>query len=165
MPPILLKTSSLSRLYPSRAFYDSGGDSMSVGVKQKGKFGACLEGDEFSFDLTKDGKLLNIDVWKPRKDWTVEKAIQPPENFDRENVTFVGTRLQAEPISYNTDAKKSLLYMRFAAERIARFVSPANSLIFELNAKHQLVGLWILQIEDDINFTKEAEWRRSVQAV
>jgi hypothetical protein len=80
-------------------------------------------------------------------------------------VTFVGTRLQAEPISYNTDAKRSLLYIRFASERIARFVSPANSLIFELNAKHQLVGLWILQIEDDINFTKEAEWRRSVKVV
>ena len=165
MPPILLKTSKLARSYPCRAFYDSGGDSLSVGVKQKGKFGACLEGDEFSFDLTKDGKLLNIDVWKPRQDWKIEKAIHPPEHFDKDDVAFVGARLTAEPISYNTDAKKTLLYIRFAAERIARFVSPANSLIFELNAKHELVGLWILQIEDDVNFIKEGEWRRSVKAV
>ena len=93
MPPILLKTSKLARSYPCRAFYDSGGDSISVGVKQKGKFGACLEGDEFSFDLTKDGKLLNIDVWKPRQDWKVEKAIHPPEHFDKEDVAFVGARL------------------------------------------------------------------------
>ncbi len=138
---------------------------MSVGVKQKGKFGACLEGDAFSFDLTKDGKLLNIDVWKPRKEWAVEKAIHPPENIDREDVAFVGSRLKAEPISYNTDVRRSLLYIRFAAERVARFVSPASPLIFELNAKHQLVGLWILQIEEDINFRKESEWRRSVKAV
>lgn len=165
MPPIVLKTSNLSRSYPCRAFYDAGSDSLSVGIKQKGKFGGCLEADGFSFDLTKDGKLLNIDVWKPRKEWAVEKAIHPPENFEKEDVAFVGTRLKAEPVAYNTDPKKALLYIRFAVERVARFVSPANSLVFELNAKNQLIGLWILQIEDDINFTKESEWRRSVKAV
>jgi hypothetical protein len=165
MPPIVLKTSELPKSYPCRAFYDSGSDSMSVGVKQKGKFGACLEGDSFSFDLTKDGKLLNIDVWKPRKEWVIEKAIHPPESFDKQDVTFVGTKLTAEPASYNTNPAKSLLYIRFATERISRFVSPASSLVFELNAKNQLVGLWILHIEDDVNFTKEAEWRRSVKAV
>jgi hypothetical protein len=165
MPPIVLKTKDLTRSYPCRAFYDAGGDSMSVGIKQKGKFGACLEGDGFSFDLTKDGKLLNIDVWKPRKEWSIEKAIHPPEDVAREDVTFVGMRLKAEPIAYSTDDKRNLLYIRFASERVARFVSPANSLIFELNAKHQLIGLWILHIEDDVNFVKESEWRRSVKAV
>ncbi len=94
-----------------------------------------------------------------------EKAIHPPDDFDKEDVTFVGARLKAEPASFSTNDQKTLLYIRFATERVARFVSPANALIFELNAKRQLIGLWILQIEDDNNFVKEAEWRRSVKAV
>lgn len=165
MTLIRLATADLTRSYPCRAFYDEIGDTMSVGIKQKGKFSSYVEGENFSFDLTKDGKLLNIDVWLPRGKWTVEKTIHPPEHFDKENVKILDSRLKTEPIAYITDAKKTLLYIRFAAERIARFVSPVNSLIFELNAKSQLVGLWITQIEEDINFQKESEWRRSIKAV
>ena len=162
---IQLKTSELARPYPCRAFYDSTGDTLSVGVKQKGKFSISIEADDISFDLTKDGKLLNIDLWKSRKEWTIEKMLHPPESFDKENVVFVSKKVQTEPIDYLTDPKKTMLCIRFAAERVSRFVSPASSLIFELNAKDQLIGLWIIQIEDDINFQKEAEWRRSIKAV
>lgn len=165
MTLIRLKTSELSRSFPCRAFYDSIGDTLSVGVKQKGKFGTSVEGDDVSFDLTKDGKLLNIDVWKPKREWKVEKKIHPPEEFSKENIKFLDLRTATEPIAYITDAKKTLLCIRFAAERVARFVSPANSLIFELNADDRLIGLWITQIEEDINFDKESEWRRTVKAV
>lgn len=162
---IQLKTSDLSRSYPCRAFYDSIGDTMSVGIKQKGKFGSSVEGEDFSFDLTKDGKLLNIDVWKPKREWSVEKKIHSPEEFSKENIKFLDARIKTEPIAYITNPDKTLLYIRFAAERVARFVSPANSLIFELNADDRLVGLWITQIEEDVNFRKESEWRRTVKAV
>ena len=162
---IQLKTSEIARPFPFRAFYDSTGDTLSVGIKQKGKFGISIEADDISFDLTKDGKLLNIDVWIPRKNWTVDKAIHPPEEIEKASVVFVSKKVQTEPIAYVTDPKKTLLCIRFASERVSRFITPATSLIFELNAKDQLIGLWITQIEEDINFQKESEWRRSIKAV
>jgi hypothetical protein len=165
MPLIKVTTAAAARSFACRAFYDRIGDTMSVGIKQKGKFHSSIEGEDFSLDLTKDGKLLNIDIWIPRNDWTIDKNIHPPEEFSKESIIFPESKVRAEAIGYMTNAARNLLYVRFSSERIARFVSPGSSLIFELNAKNQLVGFWITQIEEDINFQKESEWRRSIKAV
>lgn len=163
----LLKVLSapLSRPLPCKAFYDLVGDTLSVGIKQRGKFKRSIDGEEFSFDLTRDGKLLNIDVWLPRNVWETEKAIHPPEDTDLEMVRFASTDAEVDAPHFLTNEARSLLYLQFSRQRVARFLAPAKPLIFELNSQNDLVGLWILEIEDDINFQKEGLWRQSVRAV
>ncbi len=166
MSLIMVKTVALARLFPCRAFYDTIGDTLSVGIKQKGKFKNSIDGEVCSFDLTRDGKLLNVDIWKARKAWKVERAIHPPEEFITANVLFdsaAGTELEAIDLLTNTERK--ILNVKFSRERVARFVSLATSLIFELNDKDELIGLWLTEIVDDLNFQKEGDWRRSIKAV
>jgi len=167
MSAIAVVTKPLSRPYPCRAFYDTIGDTLSAGIKQRGSFKHSLEGDDCSFDLTRDGRLLNIDIWKPRREWRIETAIHPPEEMARLNIALLtnGNGRGLIEIDYLTDAKRSLVNIKFSRERVAQFVSPATSLIIELNEASQLAGIWLLGIIDDINFQKEGEWRRSIKAL
>ncbi len=165
MSLITVKTAPLARLYPCRAFYDTIGDTLSVGIKQKGKFKNSIDGEECSFDLTRDGKLLNIDVWKARKEWRIEKAIHPPEDFSVRNVNFNGDSSELVVLDLLTNAQRTLLNVKFSRERVAHFVSPATTLIFEVNDSDELVGFWLTEIVEDLNFQKEGEWRRSIKAV
>lgn len=165
MALIRVKTESLSHSIPCRAFYDNMEGSLSVGVKRKGKFYSYIEAECFSFDLARGGKLLNIDVWKPKDDWEVEKNLAPPDDFERQNVIFLDFRLKTDPASYYTNPQRNLLHIRFSSGRVSRFVSPANSLIFELSEDNELMGLWITEIEEDYGFRKEAAWRKSIKAI
>lgn len=165
MALIRVQTAPLEHSIPCRAFYDNMEAALSVGIKQAGKFNSYVEAQFFSFDLTKGGRLLNIDVWKPREEWTIEKDLHPPEQFDRENLIFLVERLKVDPAKYTTNPDRNVLHIRFTKGKADRFVSPANSLIFELSKKSELVGLWITNIEDDYGFKKEAIWRVSVKAV
>lgn len=165
MPLISVKTAPLARVYPCRAFYDTIGDTLSVGIKQKGKFKASIDGEACSFDLTRDGKLLNIDIWSPRRDWKVEKALHPPEEFIVQNVTFDSGTDELEVVDLLTNAKRSILNVKFSKDRVAKFISPATSLIFELDDDNRLLGFWLTEIVDDLNFQQEGEWRRSIKAL
>ena len=165
MPLISVKTAPLARVYPCRAFYDTIGDTLSVGIKQKGKFKASIDGEACSFDLTRDGKLLNIDIWSPRRDWKVEKALHPPEEFIVQNVTFDSGADELEVVDLLTNAKRSILNIKFSKDRVAKFISPATSLIFELDDDNRLLGFWLTEIVDDLNFQQEGEWRRSIKAL
>ena len=161
---IPVETCELTKSFPCKAFYDNDNDQLSVGIKRAGKFHSYVEAGYFSFDITPNGKLLNIDVWKPRKEWVVTKEIAPPDEFEKKDLVFLKLRQKIDPVDYFTDREGSLLYIRFTKKRINSFVSPANSLIFELDKDDQLVGLWITEIEQDFSFRKEAIWRRSVKA-
>ncbi len=166
MPLIVVKIVAIARLFPCRAFYDTIGDTLSVGIKQKGKFKSSIDGEVCSFDLTRDGKLLNIDVWKARKAWKVEKAIHPAEEFITANVIFdTAADVELETIDLLTNAERTILNVKFSRERVAKFISPATSLIFELNEKDEMVGFWLTEIVDDLNFQKEGDWRRAVKAI
>ncbi len=165
MPLISVKTAPLARVYPCRAFYDTIGDTLSVGIKQKGKFKASIDGEACSFDLTRDGKLLNIDIWSPRRDWKVEKALHPPEEFIVQNVLFDAGEDDLEVVDLLTNAKRSILNVKFSKDRVAKFISPATSLIFELDDDNRLLGFWLTEIVDDLNFQQEGEWRRSIKAL
>lgn len=166
MSLIVVKTVASTRLFPCRAFYDTIGDTLSVGIKQKGKFKSSIDGEFCSFDLTRDGKLLNIDVWKARKAWKIEKAIHPPEEFTTANVIFDSTAdAELETIDLLTNSERTILNVKFSRERVAKFVSLATSLIFELNDKDEMIGFWLTEIVDDLNFQKEGDWRRAVKAI
>ncbi|MFH2056907.1 MAG: hypothetical protein ABIJ61_13195 [bacterium] len=165
MALIRVQTAPLDNSIPCRAFYDNMESALSVGIKQSGKFYSYVEAECFSFDLTKAGKLLNIDVWKPRDEWQIEKDLHPPDDFDRENVIFLDERLKVEPATYFTNPERNLLHIRFTKGTVHRFVSPASSLIFELSKENELMGLWITNIEDDFGFKKEAIWRVTVKSV
>lgn len=163
MALIRVKTQKLTKSIPCRAFYDNMEESLSVGIKQVGKFYSYIEGEYFSFDIARGGKLLNIDVWKPKQEWVVEKNLVPPEQFSRESVLFLDFRLKTEPAIYRTNPECDALHIRFAEGTVERFVSPANSLVFELSAHDELMGLWILAIEEDYGFRKESAWRKSIK--
>lgn len=165
MPLITVMTAPLARVYPCRAFYDTIGDTLSVGIKQKGKFKASVDGEACSFDLTRDGKLLNIDIWSPRRDWKVEKALHQPEEFIVQNVSFDSAADDLEVVDLLTNAKRSILNVKFSKDRVAKFISPAASLIFELDDDNKLMGFWLTEIVDDLNFQQEGEWRRSIKAL
>lgn len=164
MPLIKVKTAALARLYPCRGFYDTIGDTLSVGIKQKGKFKSTIDGEDCSFDLTRDGKILNIDIWTPRRDWTVERAIHPPEEYEKLNVLLDPAARELEVLDFLTDESRSTLNIKLSKDRVSRFVSSATNLIIELNDRDELLGLWLTNITDDINFQKEGEWRRSIKA-
>jgi hypothetical protein len=165
MALIRVKTRKLSRAIACKAFYDNMEESLSVGIKQTGKFYSYIEGECFSFDIARGGKLLNIDVWKPKQEWTIEKNLLPPEDFSRENVLFLDFRLKVDPASYYTSPEQTILHIRFAEGKVDRFVSPASSLVFELSEHDDLMGLWIVDIEEDYGFRKESAWRKSNRAV
>jgi hypothetical protein len=164
MAKIRVKTSKLAKSIACRAFYDNMEDSLSVGIMRKGKFYSYVESEFFSLDLARNGKLLNIDVWKPRNDWVVDDNLMPPEDYAREELIILDFRLRTDPAGYHTNPEQDVLHVRFDGSRVDRFVSPANSLIFELSRKDELVGLWITDIEEDFGFRKESAWRRSARS-
>jgi uncharacterized protein YuzE len=149
---------------PTKAFYDTIGDTVSVGIKQKGQFKSSLDATDFSFELSGDGRVLDIEIWKARKEWQLEPALHPPESVEAGNIIIRDSNQGIDDCVFLTNAARDLLFIRFSEERISRSVSPGNTVIFELNQADELVGLWIVGIEDDINFAKEQVWRSQVEA-
>jgi len=164
MSLIKLETKRLRKHIPTKAFYDTIGDTVSAGIKQKGQFKSSLDATDFSFELSRDGRILDIEIWKPRKEWLLERALHPPEHVESGNVIVNDSQQVGEDPKFLTNAERDLLYIQFSNERISRSVSPGSAVIFGLNDSDELVGLWLVGIEDDINFEKEQVWRSQVEA-
>lgn len=161
---VKVQSKGLRKHIPTKAFYDTIGDTLSAGIKQKGKFKSSLDATDFSFELSRDGRILNIEIWKPRKEWVLERALHPPEEVESGNVIVNDSVQDVGEPKFLTNEERDLLYIQFSDERISRSVSPGEAVIFELNDSDQLVGLWITGIEEDINFEKEQVWRSQVEA-
>jgi uncharacterized protein YuzE len=164
MSLVKLATKRLRKHIPTKAFYDTIGDTLSAGIKQKGQFKSSLDATDFSFELGMDGRILDIEIWKPRKEWILERALHPPESVESGNVLVSDPDQPVENPKFLTNEKRDVLYIQFSDERISRSVSPGSAVIFELNDANELVGLWIVEIENDINFEKEQIWRSQVEA-
>ncbi len=164
MSLVKVETKRLRKQIPTRAFYDTIGDSLSVGIKQKGQFKASLDATDFSFELARDGRVLDIEIWKPRKEWQLERALHPPDHVEPGTVLVKDPAQAAEDPRFLTNAERDLLYIQFSNERISHSISPGTAVIYGLNDSNELVGLWIIGIENDINFEKEQVWRSEVEA-
>jgi len=164
MSLIKVETKRLRKQIPTKAFYDTIGDTLSVGIKQKGQFKASLDATDFSFELARDGRILDIEIWKPRKTWQLEPALHPPEHVDAGTLVVNDPAQAVADPKFLTNAERDLLYIQFSNERISHSISPGNAVIFGLNDAGELVGLWLVGIVDDINFEKEQVWRSQVEA-
>ncbi len=129
-------------------------------IKARGKFHSYIQSEFLSIDTDKKGFPLNIEVSVPREEWTADPRIVIPSDAEMSKLRFLDYRLDISGESYFTNERKNLLYICFAQDRHIKTCEIANNLFADVNLVNELVGLWLLNLEEDYEFKAEMAFRK-----
>lgn len=157
---IRLAIAETEKVPASRAFYDTFEKSMNVVIKARGKFYSYIQGQDYSVDLSKKGKVLGIEVHSDRDSWQVDPTLDIPEKAEPREIHIMEHRMEIEPQGFYTNQDKSVCCMRFTDEKVSYKYAIAHNLLFEVNVMDELSAIWILDILEDFGYKKEMKYRK-----
>jgi len=147
----------------AKGFYDLMENLLNFPIKTEGKFHSYIQSEYLSIDTDKKGFPLNVEVSCPRDDWTADPRIVVPSGTKKSKLHFLDHRLDISGESYFTNEKKNLLYICFAQDRHVKTFEIAENILADVNLVNELVGLWLLNIEEDYEFKAEMAFRKGVE--
>jgi len=157
---IRLAISETDKVPASRAFYDTFEKSMNVVIKARGKFYSYVQGQDYSVDLSKKGKVLGIEMYSDRDTWQVDPTLKIPDKVELRDIHIMEHRLEVEPTGFFTNQDRTACCMRFSDEKVSYKYAIAHNLVFEVNVMDELSAIWILDILEDHGFSKEMKYRK-----
>ena len=157
---IRLAISETEKVPASRAFYDTFEKSMNVVIKSRGKFYSYIQGQDYSVDLSKKGKVLGIEMYTDRDGWKVDPTLEIPDKAELREIHIMEHRLEVEPLGFYTNKDRSVCCMRFTDEKVSYKYAVAQNLLFEVNVMDELSAIWVLDILEDFGFKKEMKYRK-----
>jgi len=160
MCQIRLAISESGKLPSAKGFYDAMEKSLNVVIKSRGKFYSYIQGQDYSLDLDKKGRLLGIEIYKPRDEWLTDKEMVLPEKIENKQIQIMEHRLEVEPLGFFTNNGKDQVCLRFTKEKVSYMYKVAQNLVFEVNVMEELSAVWILDLVDDFGFKKEMKYRK-----
>jgi len=146
----------------ARGFYDTIEDTLNVVIRTRGKFFSYIQGEKYSIDLDKKGKILGMEIFAPKKEWTVKTDLLAPTKFEPKKILIKEHRREFEPLGYFTNDSGNFCCMRFTSENISYFYKVAQNLIFEVNVMDELSAVWVLNLIEDYGFKKEMQYRKGL---
>ncbi len=160
MCQIRLAIAETDKVPKARGFYDTMEETLNVAIKARGKFFSYIQGQDYSIDLDRKGRLLGVEIYASRKDWEIVPDMMEPENPGPKLIRILEHREEYEPIGFFTNKKRNLCCMRFTEEKVSYFYLVAENLVFEVNVMDELSAVWILDLIEDFGFKKEMQYRK-----
>lgn len=142
-------------------FYHPDEERLVVSLDRPGQFASFADGDDVSFDLDKDGRLLGITVDAPRERWEVQADLIAPRIGIPATVRFLDAPIQLGKVRLLTEPDYTLLCVVISPLKAVHILEPCSGLLLEVGGKGELLAVWILEIQEDYGSRRERAWRTS----
>jgi len=159
---IRLAIHEAQRVPQARGFYDTLEESLNIVIKARGKFYSYIQGQHYSVDLDRRGRLLGIEIFLPRKEWIVKSDLMISNDCPPRQISILEHRLEVEPLGIFTTHNRNICRLAFTEEKISYKYRVAQNVIFEVNVLDELSAIWMLNLEDDFGFKKEMDFRKGI---
>ncbi|MEW5797113.1 MAG: hypothetical protein AB1772_12250 [Candidatus Zixiibacteriota bacterium] len=151
---------------PGRGFYQLEEDALYVQVGEyhnnRGFFN-YLESEYVRFDIDKTGCLMLIEVSLPRRHWVVDPRFAPPTIAEPADIRWLDFRARFPEPRLVTNAKQTALHLQFSTGTSWRWYGLAEAVLLQVDQNHNLAGMLITGIEDDLAGRQIAAFRRETQ--
>src|SRR5512138_233 len=141
-------------LPPGRGFYQIEEDVLFVPIgrqpQSKSAFFSFLESDTVRMDFDKTGRLLFLEITRPRGSWTVMADPIPPGHVPYADIRWLDFREHIPKPQILTNPERKLACVQFADRPGSSTSSLAESVILEVDDAHTAIRLWITEIVDDL---------------
>ena len=161
---ISVDVADAKRIPRAKGFYDNIENLLNFPIKARGSFHSYIQSDRMSMDIDKKGFLLNIEISVPKDEWVADDRITPPSAGGLAKLRFLDYRLNISGESYFTNREKNLLYICFAQDKHVKTLEIAENLLADVNVVNELVGLWLLDLDEDFGFKKEMAFRKGLDS-
>jgi len=163
---LTLKISAPAGIIPrGRGFYQLEEEELYVPVEypqSRARFFSYLDSESVSFHLDRDGRLIFVEIYLPRRRWKYRENLVVPEKGLAADIRFLDFRQSFEKPSIICDRTRENLMLRFGRGPAVQNYFLAHNLIRQVNSESRLVALWISDITDDIAGKELAAWRKAI---
>lgn len=142
-------------------FYHPDEERLVVSLDQPGQFASFADGDEVSFDLDKDGRLLGITVDAPRERWEVQADLIAPRIGIPATVRFLDAPIQMGKVRLLTEPDYTQLCISISPLKAVHTLELCPGLLLDVGEKGELLAVWVLEIQEDYGSRRERAWRTS----
>ncbi|HUV31084.1 MAG TPA: hypothetical protein VMY05_08370 [Acidobacteriota bacterium] len=167
-PALKLRIDSpIGELSTGRGFYQLEEDTLYVQVapfSRRHRFFSYLESEYVRLDLDMHGRLLFIEVSRPRRHWPVRDGLALPADPSPADVRWLDFRRRMADPKLMANPQRTALLLRFARlPRAVRSYLLAESVVADVAQDNSLVGIWVGDIVDDIAGQFISSFRKQVR--
>jgi hypothetical protein len=162
-----LRLSTLTEpILPGQGFYQLEEDTLYVQIgsfsKQR-RFFSYLEAENVRLDLDREGRLIFVEVSVPRRLWKIDSSIKLPTVVEAADIRWLDFRERVSDPILLTDPERQSLVLRFNNETLLKNYFLAEKVIAQVNDRHELSSIWIIEIIDDLAGQQIGAFRKKVR--
>ncbi len=184
-------------IIPGRGFYQLEEDSLYVQIglfTAKRHFFSYLEGEKIRFDLDRTGRLIFFELALPRRRWTVDQTLTPPDVIEPADIRWLNFRSTIPDPTLTANANKTIIRLTFLHNEpshdtivsneteSSRDTEPsrdtetlsepdtvrnyylAEQVVVSVDAHDRLVAIWVCNIIDDLAGQEIGSFRKSIRS-
>ena len=153
-------------ILPGRGFYQLEEDALYVQVglfNNERKFFSYLESDTVRFDLDRHGRVIFIELDKPRRQWPVDESLTLPEVAEPADIRWLNFREVITSPKLTTNKRRTLVRMVFTNEAPVKCYYLSENVLIEVDREGLLVSVWVDDIVDDLAGQEIAWFRKTLR--
>ncbi len=151
---------------PGRGFYQLEEDALYVQVGPLSKercFFNWLESDSVSLEFDREGRLMFVEVRRPRRHWLVEEKISRPRTAEVADLRWLDFRERFDSPTLLTNERRTCLQLRFSDAQPSRSYYLGDQVIMQMAGEDFPVALWVPDIVDDMGGHMMSEFRKALR--
>ncbi len=154
---------STREILPGRGFYQIDEDTLYVQIAQfdlEHRYFSQIKSEVVRLDLDRHGRLLFVEVSKPRTEWPAQKNMPKHGKLTSAEVKWLDFRTEINDPEIITNKDASEICLVFADKRDKKTIQLADSVVISISAENCLNRIWVSDIEDDNGGHKMAKYRK-----
>lgn len=156
-------TTPTEPIVPGRGFYQLEEDVLYVQVglfSSSRRFYSWLESPSVRLELDREGRLIFIEVDKPRRQWPVDEDLKPPNRAEIADIRWLDFRQQIPEPDLRTTPRRTILRIGFSDQRVTNAYYLGQEVVLQADERQRPIAIWICRIEDDLAGQEIGAWRK-----
>lgn len=150
-------------IVPGRGFYQLEEDILYVQIglfSRSRRFYSWLESPTVRLELDREGRLIFIEVDKPRRQWPTDENLEPPRRAEIADIRWLDFRQPIPDPDLRTNPRRTVLRISFSEQPGSNAYYLAQEVILETDEGRRPTAIWICRIEDDLAGQEIGAWRK-----
>jgi len=150
---------------PGRGFYQRDEEVLYVQAGEVSPHRSCfsyLEAETVRFDLDRHGKLMGIEVARPRRRWSVTKGLRIPRIAEPADIRWLDFREEMLQPELLRNAAGDRLLLRFAVSESWRWYLLAENIHIQVDPDNRLTAVLISDIVEDFAGRNISRYRKKL---
>ncbi len=156
-------TTPTEPIVPGRGFYQLEEDVLYVQIGLFGssrRFYSWLESPTVRLELDREGRLIFIEVDKPRRQWPVVDELESPNRAEIADIRWLDFRRQISEPDLHTNCQRTTLRIGFSDRPASDAYYLAQEVILEVDEHQRPTAIWVARIDDDLAGQEIGAWRK-----